>query len=241
MMMEEIPLNWWGQKWWKGLQSIGGEAVQSLDILDQAKSTLTEMIARDKNHPCIIIWSMANECVTDNEIGIIVMRELLKLAKSLDPTRLVTFVAANNPTKHLGFDEADIVCFNKYVSCDHIRQIDSVVYKPLVKDLALYRSYFGNKPIIMSEFGRQGIKNIHGDVSYSEEFQAAYIESMWNALKDNPTISGGILWTWADYFHELHFTLTTSYAPYGVVTGDRKQKKSLETLARMYGGSIPTK
>jgi beta-galactosidase/beta-glucuronidase len=241
MMMEEIPLNWWGQKWWKGLQSIGGEAVQSLDILDQAKSTLTDMIARDKNHPCIVIWSMANECVTDNEIGITVMRELLKLAKSLDPTRLVTFVAASDPTKHLGFDEADIVCFNKYVECDHISQIDSVVYKPLVKDLMLYRNHFGNKPIIMSEFGRQGIKNIHGDVFYSEEFQAAYIESMWNALKSNPTISGGILWTWADYFHEPHFALTTSYAPYGVVTGDRKQKKSLEALARMYSGSIPTK
>lgn len=241
LMMEEIPLNWWGQKWWKDLKSIGGQATQSLDILNQAKSTLTKMIARDKNHPCVIIWSMANECATDNEIGITAMRELLKLAKLLDPTRLVTFVVGSDPTKHLGFDEADIVCFNKYVECDHIRQIDSAVFKPLVRDLMLYRNYFGNKPIIMSEFGRQGIKNIHGDVFYSEEFQAAYIESMWNALKSNPTISGGILWTWADYFHEPHFALTTSYAPYGVVTGDRKQKKSLETLARMYGGSIPAK
>jgi hypothetical protein len=86
-----------------------------------------------------------------------------------------------------------------------------------------------------------GNKGHHSDVSYSEEFQAAYIESMWNALKANPTISGGILWTWADYFHESHFALTTSYAPYGVVTGDRQPKKALEALARMYGGSIPTK
>jgi beta-galactosidase/beta-glucuronidase len=241
MMMEEIPLNWWGQTNNKDIQSIGGRAEQSLDILVQAKSTLTDMIGRDKNHPSIIIWSMANECVTDNEIGIKVMRELLKLAKSLDPARLVTFVAGGPPTKHLGFDEADIVCFNKYVGCDHISQIDSVAYLPLVKDLALYRSNFPDKPIVMSEFGRQGIKNIHGDVSSSEEYQAAYIESMWRALKENPTISGGILWTWADYFHELHYALRASYAPYGVVTGDRKQKKSLETLARMYGGSIPGK
>lgn len=241
MMMEEIPLNWWGQTNWKGIIPIGGRAAQSLDILDQAKLTLTKMISRDKNHPCIIIWSMANECVTDNEVGTKVMRELLKLTKSLDPTRLATFVSAGNPTKDLGFDEADIVCFNKYVSCDHINQIDSVAYIPLAKDLAFYRSYFGNKPIVMTEFGRQGIKNIHGDISYSEEYQAAYIESMWKALRENPTISGGILWTWADYFHELHFALTTSYAPYGVVTGDRKPKKSLEALARMYGGSIPNR
>jgi beta-glucuronidase len=241
MLMEEIPLNWWGQTNWKGIIPIGGQAKQSLDILDQARDNLTDMIARDKNHPCIIIWSMANECVTDNEIGITVMRDLLKLAKSTDPTRLATFVAGSSPDKHLGFDEADIVCFNKYVSCAHISQIDSVCYQPLAADLAFYRKYFGNKPIIMSEFGRQGIKNIHGDVSHSEEFQAAYIESMWKALAENPTISGGILWTWADYIHETHFALTSPYAPYGVVTGDRKQKKSFEALARMYGGTIPGK
>ena len=73
----------------------------------------------------------------------------------------------------------------------------------------------------------------------------------WKALKENSSISGGILWTWADYFHESHFALhkcygfygviNANYGPFGVVTGDRKHKKSLEALARMYGGSIPGK
>lgn len=248
MMMEELPLTWWGIKW-KGLQSIGGEAEQSLEIFDQAKSTLTEMIGRDKNHPCIVIWSMANECVTTNEIGITVMRELLKLAKSLDPTRLVTFAASGNPVNHFGFDEADIVCFNQYFICDHINQINSVVYETFTKELKTYRNHFPNKPIIVSEFGRQGIKGIHGDVFYSEDFQAAMIESVWKAIDENPTISGGILWTWADYFHESHFALhggygfygvvKANYGSFGVVTGDRKHKKSLESLARMFNSEIP--
>jgi beta-glucuronidase len=201
MMLEEIPLNWWGNKW--GMTSIGGEAEQSLDILDQAKSTLTDMIARDKNHPCIIIWSMANECATDNEVGIKVMRELLKLTKSLDPTRLATFVVSDDgaPMKHLGFDAADIVCINKYngvhrgKKCEQISQIDSLVYKPLVKELTLYRKSIINKPIIITEFGVTGIKNIHGDVLNSEEFQAAYIERVWEGIKSVPGVSGGILWT----------------------------------------------
>jgi beta-glucuronidase len=249
MLFEEIPLNWWGLIW-GGIPSIGGEAEQNLDILDQAKSALTEMVARDKNHPCIIIWSMANECATKNDVGITVMRELLRLAKALDPTRLVTFVAGGDPTGHLGFNEADIVCFNEYFICDHISQLDSAVYKRLSRELVSFRSNFPDKPILMTEFGRQGIKDIHGDVFYSEEFQAAYLENNWKALAENPSISGGILWTWADYFHELHFTMLTSYefygiihanyGPFGVVTGDRKQKKSLETLARMYGGRVPT-
>lgn len=57
LMMEEIPLTWWGVNF--KVQSIGGEAEQSLEILPQAKSELTSLIARDKNHPCIIIWSMS--------------------------------------------------------------------------------------------------------------------------------------------------------------------------------------
>ena len=182
---------------------------------------------------------MANECRTDTEIGITVMRELLKLANSLDTTRLTTFVSPGNPIKHLGFDEADIVCFNKYVSCDYIRQIDSVVYIPLVDDLIKYRNHYVNKPIVMTEFGRQGIRGIHGDILYTEEYQAAYIESMWKALQENSTISGGIVWSWADYYHRKEFIRYNSYGPYGVVTYDRKPKKSLESLARMYGGSLP--
>lgn len=45
----------------------------------------------------------------------------------------------------------------------------------------------------------------------------------------------------ADYFHGLHFALKSSYAPYCVVTGERKKKDSLKVLARLYGGSVPEK
>jgi beta-glucuronidase len=240
IMLEEVPINWWGQSWW-------GEVKLSLDILEQAKPVLSKMIARDKNHPCVIIWSMANESNTNSEIGITVMRELLKLAKSTDPTRLVTFVVNGNPMEHLGFDEADIVCVNKYYGtlegklCDHISQIDSLGYQPFVKELNFVRNSFINKPVIITEFGAQGIKNIHGDVPYTEEFQAAYIEKAWAGIRSVPGISGGVLWCWADYYHRKYLITYTTYGPYGVVTVDRKQKKSLEALARMYGGSMPTK
>jgi len=235
MMIEELPLNWWG-----------GENM-SLDILDFAKPALRKMIKRDKNHPCVIIWSMANECRTDNEIGITVMRELLLLTKSLDTTRLITFVVNSDPSRHLAFEDADIICVNMYNGslsgkiCQHIAEIDSFGNKPLVKDLTLYRSYYQNKPIVITEFGTQGIKNIHGDVSYSEEFQAAYIKSIWKGINSVPGVSGGVLWCWADYYHRKYFINYAVYGPYGVVTVDRKQKKSLEGLACMFGGSIPGK
>ncbi|WP_018616923.1 glycoside hydrolase family 2 protein [Segetibacter koreensis] len=232
MMMEEIPLNWWGVKWY-------GDTIQSLDILHFAKPALTKMIARDQNHPSIIFWSMANESETNNDIGIKVMRDLLVQAKSLDPTRLVTFVVAGSPDGHLAYDNADIVCINKYngvfseKSCDHISDIDKLGYEPFVKELAEHRKKL-SKPIVITEFGTQGIKNIHGDVSYSEEFQSAYIERIWEGIKSVPGVAGGVLWCWADYFHRKYFITYAAYGPYGVVTVDRKAKKSLEALARMF-------
>ncbi|MFC1558435.1 glycoside hydrolase family 2 protein [candidate division KSB1 bacterium] len=238
MMLEEIPLNWWGLNWW-------GKVNQSLDILEYAKPALKKMITRDKNHPCVIIWSMANECETDSEIGITVMRELIRLAKSLDPTRLISFVSAGDPRKHLAFDEADIVCFNKYNGifsgniCNHIAEIDSFACKPTAEEVSLYRKYYGDKPILITEFGAQGIKNIHGDARYTEDFQAVYIEKIWDAIQSVPGISGGVLWSWADYYHRKHFDTYAVYGPYGIVTVDRQPKESLKALSRMYGGSVP--
>jgi len=240
MMMEEVPLNWWGGDTW-------GEVQESPDILDFAKPALRKMIRRDKNHPSIVIWSMANESATSTEPGITVVRELIRLAKSLDTTRLVTFVSARDPRKHPAFDEADVVCFNKYNGisrggriCEHIADIDSFAYKPTAEELTLYRQYY-SKPIFMTEFGCQSIKNMHGDVYYTEEFQAAYIEKVWKAIQESEGISGGILWSWADYYHRKYFINYAVYGPYGVVTVDRQLKKGLEALARMYGGSLPQK
>jgi beta-glucuronidase len=111
---------------------------------------------------------------------------------------------------HLAFDDADIVCINKYNGtlagkiCDQMSQIDSLGYKPLVKELTIHRNSISNKPIIITEFGAQGIKNIHGDVPYSEEFQAAYIERAWEGIRSVPGISGGVLWCWADYYHRKY-------------------------------------
>ncbi len=94
VMMEEVPINWWGN----GFSGKGNE-VLSEDILTQAIPFLEGMIHRDKNHPCLIIWSMANESKTETEVGIRVMRTLIQRAKELDKTRLVTFVSVNGDVK----------------------------------------------------------------------------------------------------------------------------------------------
>ena len=70
-------------------QVVGMTRVHELAIV--ARQRLETMIRRDQNHPCVIIWSMANESKTDNAVGIKVMRTLIRRTKQLDRSRLVTF------------------------------------------------------------------------------------------------------------------------------------------------------
>ncbi|MEH7107435.1 beta-galactosidase subunit alpha [Bacillus sp. JJ1764] len=49
-------------------------------------SRLERMIARDKNHPCIIMWSLGNESSFGDNF-----RSMAKRAKEMDPTRLVHY------------------------------------------------------------------------------------------------------------------------------------------------------
>jgi len=198
---------------------------------------------RNKNHPCLIIWSMANESKTETEVGIRVMRKLIHRAKELDPSRLVTFVSVNGDVRdQKAYADADLVAVNIYYGlfmgeiAHHESQLDELARKPSEEYLRRTLDGFPDKPMIVSEFGMRGIRAIHGDVDYSADVQAAYIQSVWKAITSFDELSGGVLWCWADYYHRRNFILYAPFGPYGVVTVDRQVKPALRALTRMYGG-----
>jgi hypothetical protein len=81
-----------------------------------------------------------------------------------------------------------------------------------------------------------GIHGLHGDVPSTEDFQSAYIRSVRGAISAVPEVSGGVLWSWADYRHRRHFQSLGAFGAFGAVTIDRRPKAALEALATMYGG-----
>jgi len=240
LFLEELPINWWGVEWF------GKEGVaQDERILDRALPMLETMIRRDRNHPSVIIWSMANESKTDNEIGIKVMRALIRRTKELDPTRLVTFVTAPGSVReHRAFEDASLVATNMYHGslsaplADHRDQLGARARRPTEEHLRRELEAFPDRPLLITEFGAMGIHGLHGDVPASEDFQADYIRAVWTAISGVPDVSGGVLWSWADYNHRRPFTSLGPFGAFGAVTIDRKPKAALKALATMYGGSL---
>jgi beta-glucuronidase len=238
LFLEELPINWWGLDW-SGKEGV----VQDEHILDRAMPMLETMIHRDKNHPCLIIWSMANESKTDNAAGIKVMRTLIDRAKTLDPTRLVTFVTAPGSVReHRAYEDADLVATNMYYGslegtiAVHRNQLEQRARMPCEEHLRRQIKAFPDKPLLITEFGAMGIPGMHGDVRSTEDFQAAYIRSAWEAISAVQEVSGGVLWSWADYYHRRHFQANGPFGAFGVVTFDRRPKAALNTLAALYGG-----
>jgi beta-galactosidase/beta-glucuronidase len=238
--LEELPINWWGVEWF------GKEGVaQDEAILDRALPMLETMIRRDRNHPSVIVWSMANESKTENEIGIKVMRALIRRTKELDRTRLVTFVTAPGSVReHRAFEQADLVATNMYHGslseprAEHRDQLDARARRPTEEHLRRELGAFPDKPLLITEFGAMGMHTLHGDVPTSEDFQADYLRAVWTAISSLPEVSGGVVWSWADYNHRRPFTSNGPFGAFGVVTIDRKPKAALKALATMYGGSL---
>ena len=51
------------------------------------EQVLRELVARDKNHPCVVMWSVANEPDSDSEGAKEYFEPLIKLTKELDPQK----------------------------------------------------------------------------------------------------------------------------------------------------------
>src|SRR5262249_37555349 len=144
LYMEEVPLNWWCASFRPPVPP----EFQNDRIIDTAENALEEMVRRDGNHPALVVWSMANECETTDELGIRAMERLLRRAKGLDPTRLATYVADREVEKNRAFAGADLVAINLYFGlwagepAEDLSQIESRVFAPTRQALADRASVF---------------------------------------------------------------------------------------------------
>ena len=204
------------------------------DILIKAKSVIKELFDRDKNHPSVVMWSLANEPNIETEAGENFFAEMAKTARSLDNTRPITYVAHLEPENNLGYQNYDVVCINKYYGW-YIAP--GQMYETLPDFEACIERFYNKfgKPMIISEFGTDAIEGIHCDPPqmFSEEYQSETVRCQYEMMRKKDYVIGAHVWCFAD-FKAAQTTSRIVLNRKGVFTRDRQPKMVAHTLKKLW-------
>jgi beta-glucuronidase len=193
-----------------------------------------EMIERDKNHPSVVMWSLANEPHSHRPAAVPFFKDLAGLARRLDPTRPVTLVSYLGATEK-SFNFLDAVCVNRYFGWYSEPGDLAKALPHLSKDLdAIHRKF--QKPVLVTEFGADAMPGSHADPPsmFSEEYQADMIEGYLKVMARKPFVTGAHIWNLND-FRTAQATHRPNGMNYkGVFTRTRKPKKAAFVLKKTW-------
>lgn len=154
-----------------------------------------EQILRDRNHPSVVIWSIANEelAVHDTPQAARVALVMQDLAKRLDPTRPVTY-AANEKNVFTGINSVIEVRGWNYHLGPHVDDYHREhPQQPIVG--TEQASVVGTRGIYANDYDRGHVNAL--DIVWPGWSDTA--ESWWTFFATRPWLSGAFAWTGFDY------------------------------------------
>lgn len=155
---------------------------------------VTRMVQRDRNHACIIIWSLGNESGHGSTHD-----ALWRWIKSNDPTRPVQYEGGGADTA-----ATDIIC-PMYARVDQDQPFDAVPKWSLKKWIGLPEE---TRPLILCEYAHAMGNSFGGFAKY------------WQAFRAFPRLQGGFVWDWVDQSLTRYDAQGNAWQAYGGDFGD---------------------
>ncbi|MCD7802052.1 MAG: beta-glucuronidase [Clostridiales bacterium] len=211
-----------------GINAGGNEdPYQVMRIHQHHRDVLRDMIDRDKNHPCVVMWSVANEPDTEHfpQSAYDYFRPLYDQAHAQDPqNRPVTLVCCqNNYEKDIVTRTMDVVCLNRYYGWYNLCGDLDAACDALNTELDFWAEQ--GKPVMFTEYGADtypGIHNTNGEM-FSEEYQRDYYSRLNAEFDKRPFFIGEHIWNFAD-FATIQGPMRVDGNKKGLLTRDRRPK-----------------
>lgn len=227
-----------------GLTGGASKPMKTWEVVDPAKNhdlAITELIARDKNNPAVVMWCVANEPDSHEEGAIEYFTPRIQLIRDLDPQkRPVTLVTHLMPaTNDKVYPLVDVMCFNRYYGW----YIDGGNLKAAEQKLRAELDFWANtasdKPIVFTEYGADTVAGLHDvhEIMFTEEYQVKFYEMYHKVFDEYPQVVGEQAWNFAD-FEVWQGIMRVQGNKKGIFTRER-QPKMMATEYRKRWTNIP--
>ena len=194
--------------------------------VENTKTQMTELIAQNYNHPCIVTWGLSNEITMSGASPAVVENHkmLNDLVHSMDKTRptteaVVTMCSMDNEYVHI----SDIVSYNHYFGW-YGGNVN--MYGPWFDK---FHEKYPDKAIGISEYGCEALNWHATDIvqgDYTEEYQAYYHEELIKQIAARPYLWATHVWNMFDFAADARAEGGENGMNHkGLVTFDRKYKK----------------
>ena len=190
------------------------------------KEVIRDLIARDKNHACVVMWSIANEPDSAAEGAYDYFAPLYELARELDPQKrpcTLISVQGTTATTDCSAKLSDVICLNRYYGwyfgAPDLEGPEQQLRAELDEWVKL------GKPVLFTEYGADTVMGFHDTtpVMYTEEYQVEYYKMNNRVFDDYPSVVGEQVWNFAD-FATSQSLLRVQGNKKGLFTRDRKPK-----------------
>ncbi|MCD8086484.1 MAG: beta-glucuronidase, partial [Clostridiales bacterium] len=174
-------------------------------LLVNHKQALREMITRDKNHACVVAWSILNEPQCTSEGTEAYFKEVFDYAHELDVQkrpRTYAIVMMSLPNTSKGWQFSDFLSLNRYYGwyvMGGYQMCDAEV--GFRKELDGWQAIAGDRPLIFTEYGADTLPSEHKlpSVMWSQEYQDEYLEMNHRVFDSYGFIQGELVWNFADF------------------------------------------
>jgi beta-glucuronidase len=200
------------------------------------RQAIGELIARDKNHPCVVIWSIANEPESWTPEARAYFDPLVAETRRLDPTRPVAFAnfMAATPDRDLISDLFDVLMLNRYHGWYAQTGDLAAAERALEEELRAWVDKH-EKPIIFTEYGADAVAGVHSLIAspWTEEYQADVLAMFHRVVDRFEAVVGEQIWNFAD-FATAPGVMRVDGNKKGVFTRERRPKAAAHTLRRRW-------